>query len=281
MAGDASDRRPVLELEGEVTPVGVLLSDLAHRIGLVPMLAAKDFHSRYRSTTFGVLWSALLPLLQGAVLAVVFTKVVRIHLSGGDSYPVYVTTGTVMWAYYSSTLTGGASIIVDQGGIAGKVYFPRLVLSVAPALSNGVGFVISMLVTLVLVPIFGVGVGWHLVLLPVAMAIVVVLAVVFGALFSMAHVYFRDVKYIVQAALMVLFYATPVIYAIDEPRGLLRAAIVANPTTGPLQLAHFAMFGHASDLALALLSTAAFTGGGIVLTLAAYRRYERVACDRL
>jgi ABC-2 type transport system permease protein len=131
------------------------------------------------------------------------------------------------------------------------------------------------------VPIFGVGVGWSLLLLPVAMAIVVALAVVFGALCSMAHVYFRDVKYLVQAALMVLFYATPVIYSIDEPHGWLRALIVADPTTGPLQLAHFAMFGHAAYLGSSLLWTALWVAGGVVLTLLAYRRYERVACDRL
>jgi lipopolysaccharide transport system permease protein len=271
----------VLELTGEVTPVRVLVGDLWRCRGLVPMLAAKDFHSRYRSATFGVLWSVFLPLIQGAILAVVFTRVVHIGIDKGDNYPIFVITGTVLWAYFSASLTTGSTTLVDQGGIASKVYFPRLILSATSPLANAVSFVISMAVALILMPFFGVSFHPEIAWLLVAMVLVFVEVVLFSAICSIAHVYFRDVRYGVAAILMVAMYATPIIYPLDKPHGWLRALITANPMSGPAQLTHFAVFGHAPSLALSLIWTAAWVAALIVGTLLAYRRYERVACDRL
>lgn len=273
--------KPVLDLSGEVTPLRALVGDLWHHRGLVPMLAAKDFHSRYRSASLGVLWSVLLPLIQGAVLAVVFTKVVKIGIGHGDSYAVFVMTGTVLWAYFQAGLGSGSTTIVDQGPIAGKVYFPRLILPTVPALANFVGFAISMLVALALMPFFSVDLRLRLLLLPTAMAMVFVEVVVMSAICAVAHVYFRDVRYLVQAVLMVAFYATPVIYPLDKPHGWLRAVITANPMSGPVQLTRFAVFGHAPSLAVALAWMVAEIAALVVVTLLVYRRYERVACDRL
>jgi len=279
--GDRPPSTPVLDLRGEITPVSALLADLWRRRGLILMLADKEFHSRYRSATFGVLWSVLLPLVQGAVMAVVFTHVVHISVGHGDSYPIYVMVGTVMWAYFSGTLTSGSTSLVDQGAIAGKVYFPRLILPAVSAVSNLPSFVISVLVTLGLMPLFGAAFKPQLLLLPVAMVLFGVLAVAISAICSVAHVYFRDVRYIVQAALMLLLYAAPVIYSLDQPHGILRTLITADPISGPLQLAHYAVFGHAPSLVSALCATGVALVLLTVVTVAAYRRYERIACDRL
>jgi homopolymeric O-antigen transport system permease protein len=278
---DAPDHVVMLDLSGETTPISALLGDLWRRRGLAPMLAAKDFHSRYRSATFGVLWSVLLPLIQGAVLAVIFTKVVRIVIPTGDNYPIFVISGTVVWAYFSSTVATGSTAIVDGGAIAGKVYFPRLYLSVVPALANLVGFVISVVVTLGLMPFFNVSFKLALLLLPVAIGLVVIEVVLMSAICSVAHVYFRDVRYMVQAILLMAFYATPVIYPLDKPHGWLRVLVTANPMSGPTQLTHFALFGDAPSLARSLEWMAGEMVVLLIVTLVAYRRYERVACDRL
>jgi lipopolysaccharide transport system permease protein len=272
----------VLELTGEITPLPVLLGDLRRHWRLLPMLAAKEFHARYRSASFGVLWSVLLPLLQGAVLAVVFTHVVRIPLSGtGDKYPVFVVSGTMAWAYFSTTFTAGSTSIVDQGPVAGKVYFPRLILPAVSALSNLVSFAISEVILLGMMALFHSPFHLTLLLLPVSMLVFVALAIVLSALATMAHVYFRDVRYIVAAAILVFFYATPVIYPLSKPHGLIRAAIIANPATGAIQFTRWAIFAHAFDTGVALAWTVAFIVVVAVIDLFAYRRFERVACDRL
>jgi lipopolysaccharide transport system permease protein len=239
--------------------VRALLGELRRSWRLLPMLARQDFSARYRSAGLGVLWSVALPLLQGTVLAVVFTHVVRVN-AGGVSYSVLVLTGINAWAYLSSSWTMGSTAIVDGAAIAGRVYFPRALLPAVGPTANLVGYVVGNVVLIGLMAISGVPFSTTLLLLPVAMALAAVFVAMLSAATAVLHVYFRDVRYVVSALLLVLFYATP---------------------TGIVQLSRFAVFGAADDLGAALSVTLLWVA---VLTLAAtlvYRRYERVAVDRV
>lgn len=271
--------RHVLDLAGERTPVRRLVGDAVRERHLLPMLARQDFRGRYRSASLGVLWSVFVPLLQGAVLAVVFTRIVRIPTD--SPYPVFVIAGMVTWSYLRDSVQTAATSIVDNGGLAGKVYFPRLVLPAVAAAANSVAFVISIAVTLALLLVFGVPFGPSLLLLPVAMALAGVLAFALGANLAVLHVYARDTRYLVTAGMLVAFYAAPVIYPL-ELAGQFRPVLLANPATGVLQLVRWSFFGEASGgLAAPLASTLLWTAALLALALAVYARHERTAVDRL
>jgi ABC-type polysaccharide/polyol phosphate export permease len=276
--GDTTGRH-VLDLSGERTPVRRLLGDAVRQRDLLPMLARQDFRGRYRSASLGVLWSVFVPLLQGAVLAVVFTRIVRIPTD--VPYPVFVIIGMVTWTYLRDSLQVASTSIVDNGGLAGKVYFPRLILPAVAALANGVAFVISLGVALALLPLFGVPLRASLFALPLAMLLAAALAFAAGANLAVAHVYARDTRYIVTATMLVAFYAAPVIYPL-ELAGPFRPVLLANPATGVLQLMRWCLLGEASGgLAAPLASTLAWTIGLLLLALAVYSRHERTAVDRL
>jgi ABC-type polysaccharide/polyol phosphate export permease len=66
--------------------------------------------------------------------------------------------------------------------------------------------------------------------------LVVSLAASISLLNAGLHVYFRDVRYIVQALLTVWFYVTPVVYPLGLTHGLLATAIKLNPATGVIEL---------------------------------------------
>lgn len=276
---------PVLELAGERTPVRVLLRDFwAHR-DLLVLLARQDYKSRYRSASLGLLWAVLLPMLQGVVIAVVFSR-----LTGGGltkTYVPYVITGVTIYSYVSSSLTAASTAIVDNADIAGRLYFPRLVLPLIAPSANLPGIGISTALALAVSLLAGARPGWWVLLAPASIALAWLLVSSAGALLSMAHVYSRDVRYLVQATMMVLFYGTPVIYFLQGPSGVralpeaLVPYILANPVTGVVQLNRLALTGHAAYVGTALLVTA---GWLVVLTawsVLSYSRRERIACDRL
>jgi ABC-type polysaccharide/polyol phosphate export permease len=276
---------PVLELRGERTRLVPLLRDLVAHRDLVTMLARQDYRSRYRSASLGLAWAVLLPMLQGLVIAIIFNKLV----GGGKAkeYVPYVITGITAFSYFSSSLTAASTSIVDSAAIAGRIYFPRLVLPMVTPTANLPGFAISTGIALAVSLVAGARPGWWVLLAPAAMALTWLLAVSAGALLTILHVYSRDVRYLVQATTMVLFYGTPVIYMLSDTTGAralpegLRAFVLANPVTGVVQLNRLALTGHASYLGVALLVTAGWLLVLVVATLAAYCRYERVACDRL
>jgi lipopolysaccharide transport system permease protein len=269
---------PVLELDGRPTPVPRLLGDLWQARGLLTMLARQDFAARYRSAVLGLAWTVFLPLLQGAVLALVFTRVVRVHTP--VPYAGFVLVGMASWAYLNGSLSSAATAIVDGGALATKIYFPRLVLPAVAPTSGLVGYAISMAVAVAIALGLAGEVHVQLLLLPAAMALAFVLVTVLASLAALLHVWFRDVRYLVTALLLVAFYATPVIYPLSLAKGL-RPLIIANPATGVLELTRWCVFGSADAVLVSVLVTLAWTVGLGAVALAAYSRHERTACDRL
>ena len=261
---------PVLELDGRPTPVRVLIGDLLRARGLLLVLARQDFAARYRSAVLGVGWTVFLPLLQGAVLALVFSRVVKVH--AGEPYAGFVLVGMATWGYLNSALTSGSTSI--------KVYFPRLVLPAVATASGLVGFALSMLVGVVVALAQTGRVPWQLVLLPAVMALAFVLVTALASLAALLHVWFRDVRYVVTALLLVAFYATPVIYPLSLT-GSLRPFVLANPATGLLQATRWCVFGRADSVGVAVLVTLAWSAALVAGAVLAYCRHERTACDRL
>ena len=276
---------PVLDLRGERTRPGPLLKDCwAHR-DLLTMLAKQDYRSRYRSASLGLLWAVMLPMLQGVVIAVIFSRLV----GGGTAhvYVPYVIIGVTAFSFFSSSLTASSTSIVDSAAIAGRIYFPRLVLPTVTPTANLPGLLIATGLALTVSLSSGQRPGWWLLLLPCAIALAWLLVVSAGALLTMIHVYSRDVRYLVQATTLVLFYGTPIIYLLDNTPGVralpdsLVPFVLANPVTGVVQLFRLAEMGHAAHVGTALLVTGAWVVGLLLLTVLAYCRFERVACDRL
>jgi ABC-type polysaccharide/polyol phosphate export permease len=276
---------PVLDLRGERTrPVALLKDFWAHR-DLLTMLARQDYRSRYRSASLGLLWAVMLPMLQGLVIAVIFS-----HIVGGGRahfYVPYVIIGATSFSFFSSSLTASSTSIVDSAAIAGRIYFPRLVLPTVTPTANLPGLLISTALALTVSLSFGQRPGWWLLLLPCAILLAWLLVVSLGALLTMIHVYSRDIRYLVQATTLVLFYATPIIYLLGKQPGVralpdrLVPFVLANPMTGVVQLFRLAQMGHAAHVGTALIITGGWIVGLLLLTVLAYCRYERVACDRL
>jgi lipopolysaccharide transport system permease protein len=278
MSVDGTAARPVLELTGEHTSIAFLLRDLRRQIHLLPVLARQDFTARYRSASLGMVWSLVLPLLQGAVLAIVFTHIIRISV--GASYPIFVIGGVNTWSYFSTSLSTGSTSVADTSALAGRVYFPRLLLPAMPCASGFPSYAAANGVLLILMAFFHVAFTWRLVLLPGVMLLTALLAFSFAAITAMLHVYYRDVRYIVAAAILVWFYATPVIYPLTRTHSL-RPYIVANPATGIVQSVRWCVLGTATDAGSAFLFTLGWLVVMLGIVLASYRRYERVAVDRL
>lgn len=278
MSRTRNDPPPVLELSGERTPVRDLVADLVRRRALVAMLARQDFAARYRSAALGLTWTVALPLLQGAVLAVVFTRIVRVRTD--EPYIAFVLVGIATWAYVNGSVASASTAVVDGGSLATKIYFPRLVLPAVAPTANLVGYGISMLIGVAVAVAQTGAVHPHLLLLPVAMALAYALVLVVSAGAALLHVYSRDVRYVVTAVLMVAFYATPVIYPLQLAGGL-TPYVLANPATGVVQLTRWCVFGQADHVGAGLLWTLGWVVVLTALVLRSYGRHERTACDRL
>lgn len=255
----------------------MLLRDLRRSWPLLRVLAKKEFLVRYRRASFGVVWALALPLLQAGVLALVLPKFVRFDVEG--SYVLFVLAGSTVWSFFSTSVNEGTASIVTAQDVSTRVYFPRLVLPLVVVLSSFYALLPGVAVLAgATVVVHGptVRVLW---LLP-AVALATLLVASLASVLSAMHVYFRDVRYLVQASLIPWFYLTPIFYPLDAV-GDLRAWIEVNPMTGVVQLARAGTVGIEGSWLAGVGWSVGWSAVLFVLALLVHRRFDRVFVDLL
>ena len=216
------------------------LADLRRHTEVLWVLTVKDFRTRYKRAAFGVTWALAVPALQAAIMAVVFSHVIK--TGGNRDFPIYVISGVVAFSYFSSTLPVAATAIVEGASLTDKVWFPRALLLIVPCLSNTVGLLVTTALVPALMPLFGISYRTSLLLVAPALLLLVAFTVALSLVLAALHVYFRDVKFIVQASLLVWLYVTPIVYA-QHLLGRFAEVVNINPLTGIVTLMHMAFVG--------------------------------------
>lgn len=271
-------RGSVMELSPRPDPPGMWWQHLSRHRDVLMVLARKEFQTRYKRASLGVAWAVAVPLLQAAVLAVVFSRVVK--AGGGQGYPIYVMSGIVAYTYFGTVLSAAVVSIVEGSGLTDKVWFPRILLVLVPALASLVGLAVTTVVLVACMPAFGVAFSPRLLLLAPALGLLIAFTVSLSLVLSALHVYFRDVRFLVQAALMVWMYLTPIIYRIGLLHRL-QPVVEANPLTGVVTLFHMATVGSDGPWVVPVVVSVATT---VVLLAVGYevqRRHDRLFVDLL
>jgi lipopolysaccharide transport system permease protein len=264
-------------LKGEATPVRSLIGEIWRSRELLLMLARKDFFVRYRRASFGLLWAVLLPLLQAVVLAVVFSRVAKIHVTGAN-YTVFIFAGMISWSFFGGVLGAGSTAIVDGLAMTTKIYFPRAILPLVTVVSNLYGFAITAVILIALTVLSGVHLGLNFLLIVPATLVMTGFATSFVLVFSALHVYFRDVRFMVQAMLIAWFYVTPIIYPLTRVGNLARLLRV-NPMTGVVELFRAATVGADPGWVSTVWWTLGWTVGLLAVAVVLHRRFNRVFVD--
>jgi ABC-type polysaccharide/polyol phosphate export permease len=271
--------QPVLELGPGAMSRREWLSTMVDHRGVLLVLARKDFQVRFKRATLGVLWAVLVPALQAAVMIIVFSHFVK--AKNGIPYGPYVLSGILGWTYFSSTMSTSVTSIVDGSTLTDKVWFPRALLPIVPCLSGLVGLAISMAILVVFAPILGAGVHLRMFLLVPACALLVAFTIALSLVSGGLQVYFRDVRFLVIAALSVWIYATPIMYQKSNVSSL-GPWLDFNPVTGIMSLFHMAIVGeHDSPWHRAVIVSVAVTGALLVAGVEIQRRRDRLFVDLL
>lgn len=272
-----SSRPPTLVLTGPSSSPVLFFKELWRSRELVVLLARREFHTRYRRASFGVLWALILPLVQSLVMAAFLGRFIRIQ--SGVNYPAFILTGIVAWTFFSAAMGTASTAIVDAVSLASRVYFPRAVLPIVQVLQNLYAFSITIVVVLAILPAFGVHLGAQLVLIVPATLLLILLALGFSLIFSALHVFFRDVRYIITAALTVWIYAAPIIYSASAPQvRRFHTLINLDPITGAVDLFRAATVG-GGPLLVPVTATVVWTAGLLLTGFALQCRFNRAFTD--
>ena len=205
----------------------------------------------------GFLWTFLNPLLQLAVYTLVFSVIMR---AGIEQYYLFLFVALVPWIFFSTSLQGGASSILNQKSLVTKIYFPREVLPISHVLTCFVNMLLTFVVIFIVLPFARISFNpVALLCLPLIMLVELVLCMGMALLVSAVTVYLRDLEYILGILIMAWQFLTPVMYAIDMVPEELQPIFVINPMTPVIQ-AYRDILYYSRVPALSTLTHALFLG---------------------
>ena len=241
-------------------------------------LVRKDLQGRYRGSVLGFLWTFLNPLLQLLVYTLVFSVILQ---SGIPYYYLHLFVALVPWIFFSSSLTTGARLVLDQKNMIKKIYFPREVLPLAYTVSSFCNMLFSFVIIFAVIAFTGIGVRLSVLpwLLPV-MLIQFLLVLGMNLITSAVTVYFRDFEHMMGVVSMAWMYLSPVVYGIDFVPESWRRWYLLNPMA-PLILSYRRILYEQTapdfqQLLLALAMSAAVLGAGCLIFGRLQRRFAEV-----
>jgi ABC-2 type transport system permease protein len=183
---------------------------------LLYLVSVTEFKKAYFGTVLGYFWSLIRPLMLFAVLLFVFTQIFRLG-SQVPHYPVLLLFNVVMFTFFQEATVQSVMSVVSQESVVRKTQFPRLVIPLSVVLTGLFNFALNLVAVFIFVLAFGVGPYWTWLLLPVLVLVLTVLTTAVAMLLSSLYVRFRDVQIIWTVLVTMLFYATPILYPLQDP----------------------------------------------------------------
>ncbi len=214
---------------------------------LIYMYVKRDIVTFYKQTILGPLWFVIQPVLTTLMFMFVFGSLAGIS-TDGIPQPLFYFSGILLWNYFADCLTRNSKTFIENQGVFGKVYFPRLVVPISITISNLVRFFIQLCIFLILYFYFmftgsSVSPNVHGLLLPLLIVMVAGLSLGFGIIFSSMTTKYKDLTFLLQFAVQLWMYITPVIYPLNSIPVEKQWIVQLNPMTSVIETFKYGAIG--------------------------------------
>lgn len=240
----------------------------------------RDVKIRYKQTAIGVVWVVLQPILTMLVATLFFGRLAKLP-SQGLPYPVFCFAAVVPWSYFAQALVGATNVVVENQRVITKVYFPRLILPIAAALSGLVDFAIGFVVLLIFTFSYGIRPGWTIVFIPAFLLLAILTVLGVGLWLSALNALYRDVKYLTPFLVQFWTLASPVYYSSTMVPEKYRWLYGLNPMAGVIDGFRWSLTGTGTPPASAVYASVAMVCVAVLGGLFFFNRMEGTIADRV
>jgi lipopolysaccharide transport system permease protein len=245
---------------------------------LLMNLTKREVKGRYSQSFFGVAWAIAQPLATMAVFTIVFSRLAKMP-SEGVPYPLFAYCALVPWFFFSNSVASGTLSLITYRNIVTKTYFPREIVPLSHVCSRLIDFFAAAALYALLMIYYGVHLGPWALLAPAFFGLLIVFTVGMTLMTSAVNVFYRDVNPVVQIALQLWLYLTPVAYPLSAVSARFRPLFVLNPLSAVVEGFRSAIvFGRPPDWNLvatsATLATVLFAGAFVM-----FKRMDRYFAD--
>jgi lipopolysaccharide transport system permease protein len=244
---------------------------------LLGFLVWRDVKVRYKQTVLGAAWAILQPVMTMLMFTVLFGRWARLP-SDGMPYSVFAFAALIPWTFFANAIAGAAASLTGNTHLISKVYFPRLLISLATLGTGLVDLVIALGVMLPLMVWYRIPPTWHLLVLPMFIALTVTIVFGVGSALGALCAIYRDVRYVIPLLTQLWMFASPVIYPLHFVPPQWRWIFYVNPLVGAIDGFRSSLLGLPFNwpaIACAWVVTLATSWAG----LSYFRRVERRLAD--
>jgi len=197
-------------------------------------LVKRDIKTRYAQSIMGVGWAIIQPVFSMIIFTIVFGNIAKIN-SEGIPYAIFSYTALVPWTYFSSSLTDSSRSLISSKNLITKVYFPRLVIPIAPVLAKLIDFGISFLILIGMMVWFGIMPSIWAAFIPILVLIMMLAAAGVGMWLTALSIQYRDIQYGSSFFIQLLMYLSPVIYPASNVPDKFQLVYAMNPMVGVIE----------------------------------------------
>jgi lipopolysaccharide transport system permease protein len=256
------------------------LGEIWERRELLYFLIVREVQGAHRQTALGLSWIFLRPVINMLLLSLVFGRVVRVP-SDGVPYPLFALAGLVPWGFFSNAVTRASRSLVENLHVISKVYFPRMIIPVASAVSGLIDFAAALLVLFVVLLLYRSPLRWEMLWLPLFLLVTLAFALAVGLWLATLSVKYRDVSFAITFLLQALMYASPVIYPVSLVPNSVSFLYQLNPMSAVIQGFRWAFLGSGAPPGLRFLLSSLLVIIGTLGGAYMFRRTERTVVDMI
>jgi len=223
------------------------LKGIVNHKDLLFLFVYRDFVSTYKQTILGPLWFFIQPILTSITFVIIFGGFAKIPSDGIPGILFYMS-GIIMWNYFADCINQTSHTFTQNQNLFGKVYFPRIIVPLSKVVNNLLKFFIQLILFLILYVFFylngfGFSLGWTFILLPLLLIQMAFTGLGLGMIVSSLTTKYKDLTFLINFAVQLLMYASPIVYPISIVPEKFKWIIMLNPFTSIIEIFKNSVFG--------------------------------------
>lgn len=203
---------------------------------LLNILVIRNLKVRYRGSILGVYWSLLNPILMTLVYTTILGSLFTHYYNGNRiAYGLAVFCGMVAINFFGTSTSMALPSVVSNGTLLNKISLPMSIFPVSTVLASVFQLTIGAFPLLVIVTLLISHSILNALLLIVPLTALILFSTGVAFLVSMAYVFFRDIPYLYEIVVFIMWVTSPVFYPLSAMQPHIQRILWFNPLTSIIE----------------------------------------------
>jgi lipopolysaccharide transport system permease protein len=211
-------------------------------MGIALSIAKSEIKGSAAQTWTGYLLNLFQILMGTAMYWLIFGIIFKVD-TYDIPYPIFLLPGLISWQYFAGLINEGGNALITNQHLISKIYFPRVLLVMGKVLPGLLDFGIAILLTLILIILFGIPLKLTILLAPIFIVLLIVSGFSIGLWIASISVKYRDFSRLIPYLINFGFFMTPVFYPATIVPENLEFILYINPVAFAVEGLRYSMLG--------------------------------------